>query len=115
MAHRGPMDRVGVGSGGRNRVHDPVVWTRGNFPDVHSRRMRRRKCVKVCDGQLSCCVSEVVASDVDVAPQFVESSAEPRTSPFLKESCDATKQEAVVVIVLGTCGARVCVMVLDSL
>ncbi len=69
----------------------------------------------MCDGKLSCCVSEVVASYMSVAPQFVESSAEPQTSPFLKECCDTTQQEAVVVIVLGTCGARVCVMMLDSM
>ena len=50
-----------------------------------------------------------------VAPQFVESSAEPQTSPFFKERCDSTQQEAVVVIVLGTSGARVFVMMLDSM
>ncbi len=69
----------------------------------------------MCDGKLCCCVSEVVAPYMGVAPQFVESSAEPHTSPFFKERCDTTQQEAVVVIVLGTCGAWVCVMILDSM
>ena len=92
-----------------------MVRTRGDFPDVHPRRLGRRERVKVCDGKLCCCVNEVLAPYMGMAPQFVESSAEPHTSSFLKECCDTTQQEAVVVIVLGTCGARVCVMTLDSL
>ena len=90
-----------------------MARTRGDFPDVHPRRLGRRERVKVCDGKLCYCVSEVVAPYMGVAPQFVESSAEPHTSPLLKERCDATQHEVVVVI--GTCSSRVCVMMLDSM
>ena len=68
----------------------------------------------MCDGKFCCCVSEVVAPYIGMVPQFVESSGEPQTSPFLKERCDTIQQKAVVVIVVGTCGAWVCVMILEA-
>ena len=88
---------------------------RGDFPDVYPHRLGRRERIKVCDGKFCCCVSEVDAAYIGMAPQFVESSLKPQTSPFLKERFDTIQPKAVVVIVFGTCGAWVCVMILDSL
>ena len=79
-----------------------MVGTRGVFPKVYPHRLGRGERVKVCDGKFCCCVSEVVAADVGMTPQFVKSSAETQASPFIQERCDTTKQKAVVVIVLGT-------------
>ncbi len=98
-----------------NRVHHPVLRSWSGFPDVNPQHMGRRECVKVCDGQFCCCVSEVVAPYIGMAPQFVEGSAETNTSPFFEEIYDTTYQEVVVVIVFGTCNAWVCMMMLDSL
>ena len=69
----------------------------------------------MCDGKFCCCGNEVVAPYIGMAPQFVESTVEPQTSPFLKKRCDTIQQKAVVVIVFGTYGAWVYEMILDSL
>ncbi len=98
-----------------NRVHHPMLRSGSGFPDVNPKRLGRRECVEVCDGQFCFCVSEVVAPYIGMAPQFVEGSAETHTPPVFEEICDTTQKEAVVVIVFGTCSAGVCMVMLDSL
>ncbi len=51
------MDVAVVGGGGLT----VYITQCSGFPDVNPYRLGRRECVKVCDGQFCCCISEVIA------------------------------------------------------
>jgi hypothetical protein len=51
-----------------DRVHHPVLRPGSRFPDVNPPRLGWWEFVKVCDGQFCSSVSEVVASDMGMAP-----------------------------------------------
>ena len=67
------------------------------------------------DCKFGCCISEVIAPYVGVSPQFVENGAESKLTHLFQERRDTIQQEAVVVIVFGTCGTWVCMVMSNCL
>ncbi len=74
--------RLGDSHGGwGSRVHDPMLWARGHFPDVHSYCLVRRESVKVTDRRLGGRISEVIPPDVGMGLDFVQGYAVARQPP----------------------------------
>jgi hypothetical protein len=75
--------RWGDSQGGwGSRVHDPMLWARGHFPDVHSYFWVRRESVEATDRQLGSRVREVITPYVGMGSDFVQGCAVSRQPPF---------------------------------
>ena len=70
------LGRFPGGWGGH--VHDPIMWARGHFPEVHSYCLVSRESIKASDCQLGGRVSEVITSDVGMSPDFMQGGVVPR-------------------------------------
>ncbi len=78
----GVVCHCGYSQGGwGGRVQDPMLWARGQFPDVHSYCLVPRESIKAADRQLGGRVREVITSDVGMGPHFMQDCAVPRQPP----------------------------------